>query len=72
MTAAQRPSLTLYSREGDWAEVMDEIEGPYSFGYVMGERDAKAGLPSLTRREMADLWHRDYTEGYVDGYSDFA
>lgn len=72
MTTTHRPSLALYSREGDWAEVMNDIEGPYSFGYVMGERDAKAGLPSLTRDEMDNLWHRDYTEGYVDGYGDFS
>jgi hypothetical protein len=71
-TTTTRPSISLYCREGDWAEVMEDIEGPYSFGYVMGARDAKAGLPALTWEEMSNLWHSDYSEGYDDGYGDFA
>lgn len=67
-----RPSKLIYRREHHMAaELLEDGANAYGWGYEMGKADALECLPALTADEMANLWHADYSEGYVDGYDDY-
>jgi hypothetical protein len=74
MTTAHRPSELIYRREHPMAtELLEEGANAYGWGYEMGKADALSEqFHALTDDEMANLWHADYSEGYTDGYDDYA
>lgn len=66
--------MRLYLREPGtgWRDVVEEADGSaYTFGHVMGERDAVAGL-GPAEAELARAGLGAYVEGYSDGYHDAA
>lgn len=71
---ADRPAYALYTREARYgdlvAELLDNDDGTYSFGYEAGRLDTAAGLRQMQSDELAGLWHHDYSEGYLDAYGE--
>lgn len=67
-----RPAIELYLwQHPDTARVADECYGnPYGWGYEAATLDIAAGLDPMTDDELDQLWHPDYTEGYLDRYAD--
>jgi hypothetical protein len=68
----ERPSYALYTRDARYAELVAELrdndDGTYAFGWEAGRLDATEGLRQMQTDELAGLWHQDYSEGYLDAY----
>jgi hypothetical protein len=67
---SHRPSYQLYTRsplqQTEWQDLLNDQAEPYRWGFVAAELDLGAGLDPMTADELAELWHLDYTEGYLD------
>ena len=65
-----RPSVRIFDRtDPRWKDLADE-DSVYQFGYGCGQADIEADLPPMTNEECSNIWHPDYTEGYLDAYHD--
>jgi len=70
MTTTYRPSLAIYDRtDPRWKALKDE-DSVYAFGYGCGQADIEAGLAPMASAELSAMWHRDYSEGYLDAFED--
>lgn len=65
-----RPSYALYTRRHPLAvELLADGDGAYTWGWEAARLDKQAGLPPMSRTEMASIWSADYTDGYIDYFA---